>query len=260
MRGAHVIVKVRYGPSERAGAVLRSPRGGTSTRNGHGDRVRRHAVDTRAGSCAVPDVPGGDLHNRDAGRSSNVSDLYTIADMADDVAALMDALDIERAHLLGLSMGGSRSRPPACRRNADNADRISETGFHAAASIQSWNTTALDPCVAPGGILFRHPDNEMLDLLEHAPTTRPANICPLPRDQLSAPENRVGCDDRRDLTEPATAHPVPMRGQPTAFFIGETDPATEARLGCGFPQSDTRRSPAARRPTSRPLPSRRVEP
>jgi len=43
------------------------------------------------------------------------------------------------------------------------------------------------------------------------------------------PENRVGCDDRRDLTEPATAHPVSMHGHPTAFFIGEADPATEAR-------------------------------
>jgi hypothetical protein len=40
------------------------------------------------------------------------------------------------------------------------------------------------------------------------------------------PENRVGRDDRRDLTEPATAHPVSMHGQPTAFFIGEADPAT----------------------------------
>src|SRR3989442_4065530 len=88
----------------------------------------------------------------------------------------------------------------------------------------------LNPCVAPGGILFRHPDNEMLDLFEHAPTTWPANVRPLPRDQLSVPpENRVGCDDRRDLTEPATAHPVSMPGQPTAFFIGEADPATGAR-------------------------------
>src|SRR5438552_11450224 len=89
---------------------------------------------------------------------------------------------------------------------------------------------AWEPCVAPGGILFGHPDNERLDLLEHTPTTRPANVSPLPRDQLSVPpENRVGCDDRRDLTEPATAHPVSRHDQPTAFFIGEADPAAEAR-------------------------------
>jgi pimeloyl-ACP methyl ester carboxylesterase len=44
--------------------------------------------------------------NRDVGRSSQATAAYTIADMADDVAGLMDGLVIERAHLLGLSMGG----------------------------------------------------------------------------------------------------------------------------------------------------------
>ena len=45
------------------------------------------------------------LDNRDAGRSSRADHPYTIADMADDVAGLLDALDIQRTHLLGLSMG-----------------------------------------------------------------------------------------------------------------------------------------------------------
>ena len=44
--------------------------------------------------------------NRDAGRSSQAPGLYTIADMADDTAGLMDALDIDKAHVCGLSMGG----------------------------------------------------------------------------------------------------------------------------------------------------------
>ena len=44
--------------------------------------------------------------NRDAGRSSQATSAYTIADMADDTAALMDALDIKKAHVCGLSMGG----------------------------------------------------------------------------------------------------------------------------------------------------------
>jgi 3-oxoadipate enol-lactonase len=35
--------------------------------------------------------------------------------MADDVAALMDALDIKRAHLLGLSMGGMIAQEFALR-------------------------------------------------------------------------------------------------------------------------------------------------
>jgi hypothetical protein len=39
------------------------------------------------------------------------------------------------------------------------------------------------------------------------------------------PENRVGCDDRGDVTKAATAQPVSMHGQPTAFLIGQADPA-----------------------------------
>ena len=53
--------------------------------------------------------------NRDAGRSSQATSIYTIADMADDTAALMDALDIKKAHVCGLSMGGMivRVRAPS---------------------------------------------------------------------------------------------------------------------------------------------------
>ena len=43
--------------------------------------------------------------NRDAGRSAPARSAYGIADMADDVAGLLDELAIERAHVLGLSMG-----------------------------------------------------------------------------------------------------------------------------------------------------------
>lgn len=44
--------------------------------------------------------------NRDAGRSSKATRPYSIADMADDVAGLLDGLAIDRVHLLGHSMGG----------------------------------------------------------------------------------------------------------------------------------------------------------
>lgn len=45
--------------------------------------------------------------SRDAGRSAEASGPYATADMADDVAGLMDALQITRAHVLGYSLGGA---------------------------------------------------------------------------------------------------------------------------------------------------------
>jgi pimeloyl-ACP methyl ester carboxylesterase len=44
--------------------------------------------------------------NRDVGNSGLASRPYTTRELADDVAALLDLLGIERAHLLGVSMGG----------------------------------------------------------------------------------------------------------------------------------------------------------
>jgi pimeloyl-ACP methyl ester carboxylesterase len=44
--------------------------------------------------------------NRDIGRSSQAISPYSIADMAEDTASLMDALGIKQAYVLGVSMGG----------------------------------------------------------------------------------------------------------------------------------------------------------
>jgi len=71
------------------------------------------------------------VDNRDAGRSSRASHPYRIADMADDLAGLLDALGIQRSHLLGLSMGGMIAQEFALR-HADRLDRLVLTGTGAA--------------------------------------------------------------------------------------------------------------------------------
>lgn len=45
--------------------------------------------------------------NRDAGLTSESTRPYSLADMADDAAGLLDALNIPKAHVFGVSMGGA---------------------------------------------------------------------------------------------------------------------------------------------------------
>jgi 3-oxoadipate enol-lactonase len=84
------------------------------------------------------------VDNRDAGRSSKAHQPYTIADMADDLAGLLDALGIQRSHLLGLSMGGMIAQEFALK-HSDRLDRLVLTGTGAAPArsavdpIQIWS-------------------------------------------------------------------------------------------------------------------------
>jgi 3-oxoadipate enol-lactonase len=48
---------------------------------------------------------------------------YTIDDLADDLTALLDRLGVERAHLVGLSLGGMTAMRVAAR-NPDRVDRL----------------------------------------------------------------------------------------------------------------------------------------
>jgi len=56
--------------------------------------------------------------NMGAGLSSKPDRPYTIAQMADHAAAVMDGADVERAHIVGLSMGGMIAQEVALRHPA----------------------------------------------------------------------------------------------------------------------------------------------
>lgn len=55
------------------------------------------------------------MDNRDVGQSGKAHGSYTISDMADDVAGLLDALGVQRTHVLGLSMGALIAQELALR-------------------------------------------------------------------------------------------------------------------------------------------------
>ena len=60
---------------------------------------------------------------RGHGRSPSVPGPYSIDDLADDVIALLDGLGVERAHIVGLSLGGMTAMRLAAR-NPERVDRL----------------------------------------------------------------------------------------------------------------------------------------
>jgi 3-oxoadipate enol-lactonase len=95
------------------------------------------------------------LDNRDAGRSARADHPYTIADMADDVAGLLDALDIHSTHLLGLSMGSMIGMEFALR-HADRLDRLVLAGPGAAPA-----RSAIDPIAIWNWVKANDPNGEV---------------------------------------------------------------------------------------------------
>jgi 3-oxoadipate enol-lactonase len=155
-----------------SGAIKPVPRSGTVRTNGqqvyyevHGDGpplvlVMGIGYDSSLWTQQIPALATRFrvvlLDNRDAGRSSRAEHPYAIADMADDVAGLLDALDIDRTHLLGLSMGSMIGMEFALR-HADRLDRLVLAGPGAAPArsavdpISIWNWVKAND---PGGQVF----------------------------------------------------------------------------------------------------------
>jgi pimeloyl-ACP methyl ester carboxylesterase len=91
----------------------------------HGYRVVRYdnrdaGLGQKFGPCeAPPEGEGG------AGRAPARRAAYDLFDMADDAVGLLDGLGIERAHILGISMGGMISQIVAARYPERTASLIS---------------------------------------------------------------------------------------------------------------------------------------
>jgi pimeloyl-ACP methyl ester carboxylesterase len=87
--------------------------------------------------------------NRGVGETSFPSEPFTIADMAADTVGLMDALDIESAHVFGVSMGGLISQILAL----DHPDRVERVVLG---------------CTSHGGRHAVRPEREVMEILARA--------------------------------------------------------------------------------------------
>lgn len=85
---------------------------------------------------------------RGQGQSSHPPGPYSMGAHADDLAALLDALEVDRAHVLGISYGGEVAQAFALRHQARVrslvlADTVSEVGPELRLAVESWRRAAL---------------------------------------------------------------------------------------------------------------------
>jgi pimeloyl-ACP methyl ester carboxylesterase len=81
------------------------------------------------------------LDNRDAGRSSYATAPYSVCDLAADVAALLERLELPSAHVVGLSLGGMIAQELALR----HPDRVTSLFLIGTlARVDTWFNAMLD--------------------------------------------------------------------------------------------------------------------
>jgi pimeloyl-ACP methyl ester carboxylesterase len=132
---------------------------------GHGFGVIRFDNRDVGLSSKIEDGPVPDVMAIVQGDRSSVA--YTLEDMAADSAGLLDALDIEKAHIVGVSMGGMIAQVLAI----DHPDRV--------LSLASIMSTTGDPSVgAPTpeamAVLMTPPPQERAEVIEREVETTKA--------------------------------------------------------------------------------------
>jgi pimeloyl-ACP methyl ester carboxylesterase len=84
---------------------------------------------------------------RQQGQSDHPAGPVAMSDHANDLAALFDALEVDRAHVLGISYGGEVAQAfalahPGRLRSLVLADTVSEVGPELQATVQAWRAAA----------------------------------------------------------------------------------------------------------------------
>lgn len=141
---------------------------------------------------------------RGQGQSEHPDAEYSMALHADDLAALMDALDIPDAHMVGTSYGGSLSlimglRHPARTRSVLALCSIAKSDALSAAMFERWRLAAL---LGDGELFFRlvHADVYSERFLAERADLLPAAIQRYATLDLKAAVRLLECFQRYDIS------------------------------------------------------------
>jgi len=162
---------------------------------------------------------------RGHGRSDAPPGPYTLEMLADDAAALLDALDIERVHWVGISMGGMIGQTLALRHPqrvaslalCDTTSRIAPEALPAwQERIRIAETQGMEPLVEPTierwfSEAFRRDHSPTVDAIREMIRTTPV-------------AGYVGCC--RAIMELDLTAQLGGIGSPTVVIVGENDPGT----------------------------------
>lgn len=108
----------------------------------------------------APDDPAALIESMMAGNDPDIA--YTLTDMAGDAVALLDALELESAHLLGMSMGGMIAQTAAIMYPERLRSLVSIMSTTGAPDVGQPTPAALD------ALLSAPPDDDPETVLRHA--------------------------------------------------------------------------------------------
>ncbi len=171
--------------------------------------------------------------NRGVGESEDPGGPFTTADLADDLAALLDALDVPRAHVLGPFMGGMAVQEFALR-HPDRVDRAVLVGTYARPDakrrllLEKWRAMATDGTSAEvfvrERLLWTLQDEtlEQRDLVEAMAASFPGQGLPIAADLFVRQCEACLGHDTYDRLHQITS--------PTLVLCGRQDQLTPPRL------------------------------
>ena len=161
------------------------------------------------------------MDNRGMGDSSTPPGRWSVADMADDALAVLDAAGIERAHVHGMSMGGVIAQDLAIRA----PDRVASLVLGCTAP---WIAGKPDVKVRPRHVLTKKGRVELVTTLLHGPAATPEVVTEslrnVARNQPSARGTRE--QKRAMLSQRRTEDEIRTITAPTLVLHGTADVLT----------------------------------